>query len=245
MFGSRKPTFIDTVSSGDGARGVELTDVGTKNGRSRTRLNEEQPVSESANDATEAAKPLARLARKLERVITALEPMTRTIASIGVILLMAATVIDVVSRSATGRGLPGVIEMTEVILVATVFIAMITAGRDGQHIRVVLLTDRVPAAAARVLRLTGLLLSLGIVAWLSWATIEKAIVAVHTAEYRFGLINVPVWPARIAIPVGLVCLALVLIFLLVAQLPKYQSVVGREREPFEDLLDTPIAKDLV
>ncbi|KDA05465.1 hypothetical protein DC31_16090 [Microbacterium sp. CH12i] len=201
-----------------------------------------EPASNAAEVVT--SSPLARVAKALEGVITTVEPVTRALASIGVIILMAATVIDVVSRTATGKGLPGVIEITEIILVAMVFLAMTTAGRDGQHIRVVLLTDRVPDAMARVLRSIGLVLSLGVVVWLIIATIDKAITAVRTAEYRFGLISVPVWPARVAIPIGLICLGVVLLFLLVAQIAKSTSVVGREREPFEDLFDAPIAKDV-
>ncbi|MGM7678599.1 TRAP transporter small permease [Microbacterium sp. A94] len=197
----------------------------------------------------DSAAPVERwsptaIARALERTIVVIEPILRTVASAGVLVLMTATVVDVVSRTLTGRGLPGVIEITEIVLVATVFFGMMTSGRDGQHIRVTLLTDRLPEAAARIVRTLGLISALVIVGWLTWVTIEKAIVSVQTAEYRFGLISVPIWPARVAIPIGLVCLALVLIFLLVAQVSKYASVVGREREPFEDLLDSPIAEEL-
>ncbi|MGM7669217.1 TRAP transporter small permease [Microbacterium sp. A93] len=202
-------------------------------------------MSKTANSATPApAHTLAGVARALERATLVVEPVLRTIASIGVLLLMIATVVDVSMRTLAGHGVPGVIEITEVLLVVTVFLAMMSSGRDGQHIRVTLLTDRLPEAAARLVRSIGLVLSLMIVGWLTWATIDKAIVSLRTAEYRFGLINVPIWPARVAIPIGLVCLAIVLIFLLTAELSKYSSVVGREREPFEDLLDAPITKDL-
>ena len=185
----------------------------------------------------------AGVARSLERVISILEPVLRVIAGVGIVLLMLATAMDVGSRVTTGRSLPGVIEVTEVMLVIAVYFALVTAGRDGQHIRVLLLTDRLSATAARIVRSVGLAISLIIVCWLTWATIGKAIHSVGAGEYRIGLANVPMWPARVAIPVGLIFLAVVLLFLLVAQLFKYSSVIGRESQPLEGLLEDPTAKD--
>lgn len=179
----------------------------------------------------------------LERIILTAEPVLRWIAGVGIAVLMLATALDVGSRIITGRSVPGVIEVTEVVLVISVYFALLTAGRDGQHIRVRLLTDRLVPPVRRVVRSLGLAISILIVGWLTWATASKAIDSVISGEYRIGLAHVPIWPARVAIPLGLLLLALLLLFLLVVQITKYSSAVGREIEAFEDLMEDPITKD--
>jgi TRAP-type C4-dicarboxylate transport system permease small subunit len=206
----------------------------------RTRLDEEPPVthSDEPSGADAPRSALIPAARVLETLTLRLEPVVRVISAVGVLVLLGATVFDVAGRTFTGHGVPGVIEITEVLLVVVVFIGLMTAARDGQHIRVTLLTDRVPGAVARVLRSIGLLFSLAIVGWLIASTTTRAVLSVRSAEYRFGLVSVPIWPARVAIPLGLACLAIVLLFLLVAQVAKYPTRVAQEREPFEELLDS-------
>lgn len=181
--------------------------------------------------------------RALERIILTAEPLLRWISAVGIVVLMLATALDVGSRVIAGRSIPGVIEVTEVVLVVSVYFALLTAGRDGQHIRVRLLTDRLGAFTGRVARSVGLVVSLFIVSWLTWTTASKAIDSVVSGEYRIGLAQVPIWPARVAIPIGFLFLAIFLLFLLVAQVTKYSSVVGRETEAFEELMEEPISKD--
>lgn len=177
-----------------------------------------------------------QLARTLESITAKVEPVARVVAGVGVLVLMLGTVVDVTLRTADGHGVPGVIEYTEVLLVVVVFLGLVTAARDGQHIRVGLLTERVPPRVAQVLRSLGLTISVGLVVWLIATTAIKAAASVRAGEYRFGLISVPVWPARVAIPIGLACLGLVLILMLVAQVTRYSTSIGAERPVDEDLI---------
>lgn len=182
---------------------------------------------------------LTGTASALEAIVVRVEPVARAAAGIGVLALMFLTVADIVTRTVAGGGVAGIIEITEVALVIVVYLGLMTAGRDGHHIRVGLLTDRLPAPAARVLRLLGLAIALFLVAWVIWVTAGKAVTSIEMQEFRFGLIGVPIWPARLAIPIGLSGLLLVFLLQFVALLAGYRTTVGREREPFEELLDTP------
>jgi len=161
----------------------------------------------------------------LDRAVRVLEPVMRAIAAIGILVLMLMTIANIALRT-TGRGITGVIEITEVLLVVIVFLGMTTAGRDGQHIRASLLTDRLPGEGSRGVRISAAVISLGILAWMISATTIRAIASVHAGEFRFGLVPVPIWPARVVIPIGLAALAVVVVLQLVSLLARRSPVMG-------------------
>lgn len=131
-----------------------------------------------------------------------------TLAAVGVLVTMLATVTDVARRTTTGRALPGTVDYSELLMVAVVFLALAMTQRDGGHVSVNLVTARLPDAVARWMRVTGLLVAAVLMLWLTVAATQEAIGSYARNEIRFGLLRIPVWPARAAIPVG--CAALVL-----------------------------------
>lgn len=131
-----------------------------------------------------------------------------TLAAVGVVVTMLATVTDVARRTTTGRALPGTVDYSELLMVAVVFLALAMTQRDGGHVSVNLVTARLPDTVARWMRVTGLLVAAVLMLWLTVAATQEAIGSYARNEIRFGLLRIPVWPARAAIPVG--CAALVL-----------------------------------
>src|SRR5690606_32354832 len=73
-------------------------------------------------------------------------------------------------------------------------------------VSVELVTARVPPQLARWLRLVGLAVAIALVAWMVVATAQEASRSFTRNEFRFGLVRVPVWPARAVMPVGAVVL---------------------------------------
>ncbi len=165
------------------------------------------PVEENA------ARPIGW--DRLRPGVTGVERVSRTLAIVSTVALTLVTAIDVVLRSTTNRGLPGAIEITEVVLVIAVFLGMMTASTEGMHISATLLTDRLPRVAARVTRIVGAVVSIGIAGWVLYGTALRALASLHAGEYRFGIISVPVWPARLAIVIGVAGLLFALVLHLV------------------------------
>ncbi|HWL59704.1 MAG TPA: TRAP transporter small permease [Microbacteriaceae bacterium] len=158
------------------------------------------------------------IALEMPRTVRGIELASRVIAIASTCLLMGVTVIDVVLRSTTGRGIPGAIEITEVFLVVAAYLGMMTAARDGMHISATLVTDRLPVRVARVTRTIGSVISALILLALIYATSARALVSLGAGEFRFGLVSVPIWPARIAIVVGLCGLVVAIVLQLAQQL---------------------------
>lgn len=141
--------------------------------------------------------------RMADRALTLQSSLLSGIAGIGLVALVLLTTADVFRRKLLNASIPSVVEITEISLVGVVFLGMLGAHTSGRHIQTPLVTNRLPSRASHGVRLVGLLLSVGLVAWITYATAAVAVTSVQDGEFRYGLTAIPIWPARIAIPVGL------------------------------------------
>jgi TRAP-type transport system small permease protein len=146
--------------------------------------------------------------RQVERIVDSISTVLAIIGAMALLAVMVAISADVIRRDLTGRSIVGVLELTEVLMVTFIFLGMAEAHRRDLHVRVGVVTAVLPARAARYVELFGMAMSVAFVAWMIHATTIRAIASVEASEYRFGTIAVPIWPARIAIPVGLAALLL-------------------------------------
>ncbi len=125
------------------------------------------------------------------------------IAGIGIALLMLPTVVDVTYRKLFGPSIPGLLEYGEVGLVVVVFLGMAHAMETGTHVYTPILTSRLPGRVSGALRLAGLVPVWVLVALMVVGTARLALESIEIGEYTFGLAAVPIWPAKVAIPIGL------------------------------------------
>ncbi|OAV62859.1 TRAP transporter small permease [Enteractinococcus helveticum] len=121
-----------------------------------------------------------------------------------VVVLMAITVADVISRSSGGSAIPGVLEYSEILMVAVVFLALPAAQNRGFHIRTSLLTNILPPHVSRILIIAGSVVGILAIAALAWVSVGNTITSFTTGEYRFGLTKVEIWPARAFLAVGII-----------------------------------------
>jgi TRAP-type C4-dicarboxylate transport system permease small subunit len=128
------------------------------------------------------------------------------LAGFGIILLMLPTVIEVTYRKLLGPSLPGMVEISEVGLVLVVYLSMAAALASGSHVSTPILTDRLPARMAHPVRLTGSLMSCLILGAMAWGSGLIALESVAVGEYRFGLVAMPIWPAKVMVSIGLALL---------------------------------------
>jgi TRAP-type C4-dicarboxylate transport system permease small subunit len=133
------------------------------------------------------------------------------IATCALFLIMASATIDVASRSLGGRSVPGVLESAEIILVIGVFLGLAYAQRNKAHVATSIVIDLLPRSIARVMRATGLLIVAAYVGVAAWVSAERAWASIRSGEVRFGLIEIPQWPARAAIALGFAMLLLELL----------------------------------
>jgi TRAP-type transport system small permease protein len=82
--------------------------------------------------------------------------------------LMVLTVVNIVGRWLFDTPLPGAVELTEIGMVAIVFLGLAYAQVRGDHIRVDLLYEQLGARGRKVLNLFAALVSFATVAFMTW-----------------------------------------------------------------------------
>lgn len=143
------------------------------------------------------------------------------LAGICLLVIMFLTFADVTRRNLLdGRSIPGAVEYNEIIIVGLVALSLANTQRTGDHIAVSLVTSRLPDRVARGVRAVGLALAAVVLAWMTYRSWQIGLRSFQTGEFRIGLAQVPVWPARLLIPFGLFFL------LLQVGLTIYDELVG-------------------
>lgn len=125
------------------------------------------------------------------------------------VVLMMLTVGDVLRREIGDRGIPYAIEITELVLVAVVFASLMSAEISKTHVRTSVLTSRLPPRASRAVRLLGMVIATGFAGWIAWATWGTGLESFEIREYRAGIGRIPIWPAKLMVPIGLTGMAIV------------------------------------
>ncbi|WP_324651305.1 TRAP transporter small permease [Georgenia sp. H159] len=158
----------------------------------------------------------------LEKALRGVSIVLAIIATLSIIVLMLAIALDVTFRFTTGASVPGMLELAESCLVVAVFFGLAWAGIQGEHIAVTLVANRFGPRVNRVFDLVTWTVSTAFLAWLVYASIERARAATALGESRFGLIEWPLYPWRWVIVIGLAAL------LLVSLANLLRSAMGRE-----------------
>ena len=128
------------------------------------------------------------------------------------LVLLVMLVAEVAVRELVGRSLLGTIELSEVLLVFIVALGAAYAQKAGSHVSTDLATSRFAPTPAAVIRVSGMVVAAGFLFWTAWACWERGLEAFASGESRFGITSVPVWPARLVLPIGLALLAVQCLF---------------------------------
>ncbi len=126
------------------------------------------------------------------------------IAGFIVLVLALMTVADITARLFLSSSIPGAVEISEVLLVVCVFFAFGAAQASGAHVATSVLTERLTKRGRLILiRIAAAIVCVLLIAMIV-ATIDEAIQSTIRGDYRFGLVHVPLWPAKVAVASGMV-----------------------------------------
>jgi TRAP-type C4-dicarboxylate transport system permease small subunit len=124
-----------------------------------------------------------------------------------VVMLMGmvlVTFISSVGRTLFNTSLPDDILISEILMVAIVFLPLGHVQARGGHLEVTVLTDRMSARAQERFYIAGLVCGLLFVGSMTYFTARLAVESFLSGELAYGsLLNIPEWIARGLIPLGL------------------------------------------
>jgi TRAP-type transport system small permease protein len=168
-----------------------------------------------------SASPASRLllaARWGDASLGLLSKAGAYVASAAILYILVAIVGEVAHRTIAGSSLAGVLETSEVALVFAAWMGAGFAQRTNAFVATGIVVDRLPRRAAAVCETIALIATAGFAAWVAWYTGERAVEAVEHNESRTGLIDIAVWPARVALAVAFLLLLLETLRLLIIHL---------------------------
>ncbi|MCD1619337.1 TRAP transporter small permease [Salipiger manganoxidans] len=122
--------------------------------------------------------------------------------------MMCIVVANVVTRYTLNSPIAGTLELTEGALPLIIFLSLALTQFHGGHIRVTLLTDRLPHGLARALSVIAMLAGAVLFGWAAWAGWLSAEKSFAIGEMKRGSIRYPVWPIKYAVSFGMALLTL-------------------------------------
>jgi TRAP-type C4-dicarboxylate transport system permease small subunit len=125
------------------------------------------------------------------------------ISSLCLFLILILICCDIFMRYAFAKPIPGTLEISEQTVVIITFFCLAYVGIRDRHIRTTIIIDRLSARGRYITELLAILLMIVLLAFLFWRTSVEAWRAFSIREVRMGLIEIPMYPVKIAIPFGI------------------------------------------
>lgn len=134
--------------------------------------------------------------------------------------------IDIVMRK-WFAALPGIYELVELLMVVIVFSGLAYTECKGGHIKMEVFIALFPERLQHLLEVGGLVLTLAITTFLVLASTVATYVAYQVGESTAGLVNYPVWPAKLAVALGSLALGIRFAVQLKNQVMKFLHAPGQ------------------
>lgn len=150
---------------------------------------------------------------RIDRGLLRLERFFALLAGLAIFSLMLLAVRSVGGRVIFNAPLSGYVDWIEQLMSLIAILAVSFAQRDGTHIRMDILVSHLKGRALWLFELVGVLLILALVLlliWGSWAHFQRSFDwnAPMWSRDSTTDINLPIWPAKLLVPVAFSVLAL-------------------------------------
>ena len=125
-----------------------------------------------------------------------------------VVILMAMVVADIFGRKVLNKPVPMSYEVGAFMLVFIVFMGLAYSQRQRAHIRVEILTLRMPPRIRAIMDLVAFTLGIAIYGAIFYQTFKWSYHSFEIGEYVAGLVNIPKWPSQFAVAFGALLISL-------------------------------------
>lgn len=125
--------------------------------------------------------------------------------------IMVLITADVLGRYLFSTPIIGTLELTEAIMPFAIFFALAHAQASGGHIRVSVVTGRLPYRLGQWVDILAHVVALAFFGFLTWYSGMTAVESWQYREASEGLLRIPLYPAKFGISIGSAAMALQLV----------------------------------
>ena len=147
-------------------------------------------------------RPGAR-APPVRRALAGLDRLLVIISATALVAITLLTTVSVIGRYLFNAPIPDDLVMNENLMVFVVFLPLSYVQRHREHVFVAAFTDWLSGRALRALEVFGLAVGLGIFTAFAIATFSDFHAAWRIGAYIEGPLELPEWPGRLAVCLGL------------------------------------------
>lgn len=140
---------------------------------------------------------------KFEIVLSKVEFVLLFIAGIFVMISMLMVTLDVFLRAVFNSPLPGVYELVGFFFVVAVALGLPYAQAEKENISINIVTKYFPKNLQKIMAIIAYLLAIITVAILFWESSKRALISFQVKDYTMGLVQIPYWPAKTFLALGL------------------------------------------
>jgi TRAP-type C4-dicarboxylate transport system permease small subunit len=116
--------------------------------------------------------------------------------------MMLLIVADIVLRGAFNKPIQAGVEIIELMMVCVVYLGLAYTQSQGGFVRMEVIISRLPSSATWYTEYLNYVLIVAFFCLFCWRGILLAIESLATRELTFGIVPVPVYPARVALAAG-------------------------------------------
>ena len=146
-------------------------------------------------------KKIAAVFTSIENVLSRINTVVVAACGVLLFLFMLMEVGDVSGRYLFLFPVPGTREIGEIVLAFVVFMGWAAVLANNQHIRVLILVDRLPLRVQAWLELLALLVGLAMAFPIAYYGFDLAVQSYITKEIGFTY-GIPRWPGKMALFIG-------------------------------------------
>ena len=141
----------------------------------------------------------------MDRLVRAFRLFCYGVAGIGgaaFLVMMLSTVSDVTGRYVFNKPIPGTTELNETFMIAVVYMGLAYTQILRGHVNMEFVVSRLSPRTREIFQTVTIILSLAVFGFIAAATSEAAYDSWLIKEFHFGIVEFPIWPAKMLVPLG-------------------------------------------
>lgn len=138
----------------------------------------------------------------IDRLLGLINRVALVFAGLAILAMALLGGSDIVFTYIVNRPIDGVFEVTQMLMVMSIFLGLGAVHLNRSHICVDIGYDLMPSWAKRASEMLTLLIMLGFFGALTWRAWGNAVHSWQIGEYTSGIVAFPLYPAKFALAIG-------------------------------------------